>query len=153
MGPEVKRRQRVAPPPCSSTGPISSTVQLNGWAPAMSAGGVAVSGGYRPLAGFSGATNDISSGGTALRSGNRAILPLGLATGPSSLERRRNEPSLTSCGTTLTVQVPAAGLVTKASASKALEVVAVPATAPDGSISSSSKVLLRIGVSIATRSR
>src|SRR3954447_9665540 len=131
IGPEVKRRQRVAPPPWSSTGPISSTVQLNGCAPATSAGGLAVSGGYRPLAGFSGAMNDISSGGTALRSGSSATLPVGLAIGPSSLERRRNEPLVTSCGTTLIVHVPAAGLVTKTSASKALEVAAVPATAPD----------------------
>ncbi len=106
------------------------------------------------MSGLAGAMNPNSYGGTAFRLGSRATVPAGgLGTDASSLARIRKNASFAPLGITLTVQLPPAGDVTKASSLNWFEFSCDAATAPVGSINWNSKLSSRDGVSIATRSR
>ena len=157
IGPEVKRRQSMAPPPPSDGGAISSAVHESGAMPATSSGGLTVSGGYSPLSGLAGATNVNSYGGTVRRFGSsaRRAPPVKRSSGSSdsSLARRRNDARVTASGRTRTVQRPPAGASTSTSELNWLALLSDPARAPCGSKTSTTKVSRRSGVSMPTRRR
>src|SRR2546430_11871925 len=70
IGPLVKRRQPVAPPPPRVIGAISSIVHSIGCWPATLSGGVTGSGGEGGVGGVGGATEAESEGGAGLWGGS-----------------------------------------------------------------------------------